>query len=57
MKTRIKFHGKLSRGNKKSLIKMIKHGTLEDFFGKLGNGVKIDAQKMKDESRRMWNMN
>ena len=31
-------------------------GTLEEFFGK-GKKIKIDAQKMKDESRRMWKMN
>ena len=32
-----------------------KKDTLEDFFGKL-KGSKIDPQKMKDESRKIWNM-
>ncbi len=32
-----------------------KNQTLENFFGKLKNS-KIDAQKMKDESRRIWKM-
>jgi antitoxin component of MazEF toxin-antitoxin module len=36
-------------------VSIEKNQTLEDFFGKLKNS-KIDAQKMKDESRRIWKM-
>lgn len=37
--------------NDEVMIKISKKETLEDFFGK-GKGLKIDAQKMKDEIRR-----
>lgn len=53
MKTQIKSHKK---SLKKSRRKFIKSRTLNDFFGRLGRDVKIDAQKMKDESRKMWKM-
>ncbi|HIH17635.1 MAG TPA: AbrB/MazE/SpoVT family DNA-binding domain-containing protein [Nanoarchaeota archaeon] len=36
-------------------ITITKKENLEDFFGKIKS--KIDAQKMKDESRKMWKMN
>ena len=35
-------------------ITVTKKETLEDFFGKAKS--KIDAQKMKNESRKMWKM-
>jgi len=43
--------------NEEVVITIIKcGGILKDFFGKLGGEAKIDAQKMKDESRRIWNL-
>jgi len=41
--------------NDEIVIKISKKNTLEDFFGK-GKGIKIDSQKMKDESRKIWKM-
>jgi antitoxin component of MazEF toxin-antitoxin module len=35
-------------------VSIEKNQTLENFFGKLKS--KIDPQKMKDESRRIWKM-
>lgn len=37
------------------IVTITKKDTLEDFFGKL-KGSKIDSQKMKDESRKTWNL-
>ncbi len=36
-------------------ITISKNNTLEGFFGK-GKGIKINAQKMKDEARQEWMM-
>ena len=41
--------------NDEVFITITKKNTLEDFFGKI-KGKKIDAQKAKDESRRIWKM-
>lgn len=41
--------------NDRVTITVTKKQIIEDFFGKLKKS-KIDAQKMKDESRKMWNM-
>jgi len=38
----------------KDIIRIKKN--LEDFFGK-GKGKNIDAQKEKNESRKIWKMN
>ncbi len=40
---------------KKSSKSSIKRKTLKDFFGKIKS--KIDPQKMKDDSRKMWSKN
>jgi bifunctional DNA-binding transcriptional regulator/antitoxin component of YhaV-PrlF toxin-antitoxin module len=32
-----------------------KKRSLKDLFGK-GKGIKIDSQKMKDESRKIWDL-
>jgi len=36
-------------------VTILKKDTLEDFFGRL-KGSKIDAQKMKDDSRKIWDL-
>ena len=36
------------------IVIITKKETLEDFFGKFKG--KVDTQKMKDESRKMWRM-
>ena len=41
--------------NDEVIVKISKKNTLEDFFGK-GKGIKINSQKMKDESRKTWKM-
>ena len=38
------------------IVTIIKKQNLEDFFGK-GKGKIIDAQKEKNESRKIWKMN
>jgi len=43
------------RPNDQVTITITKKEILKDFFGKLKK-VKINAQKMKDESRKMWKM-
>jgi len=37
------------------IITITKKETLEDFFG-INKGIKIDAQRVKDESRKIWEM-
>ena len=39
----------------KVIIEIRKKAPLKEFFGAL-KGAKIDSQKMKDESRKMWKM-
>ena len=41
--------------NDEVIVKISKKNTLEDFFGK-GKGIKINSQRMKDESRKAWKM-
>lgn len=41
--------------NDQVFVTISKKDTLEDFFGKL-KGSMIDAQKMKDESRKIWSL-
>ena len=36
------------------IVRIEKKHDIEDLFGSL-KGLKIDAQKMKDDSRKMWN--
>lgn len=43
------------RANEQVIISINRKQNLEDFFGKLKS--KIDSQKMKDESRKIWKMN
>lgn len=43
------------RPNEHVTITISRKQILEDFFGKLKK-ARIDAQKMKDESRKMWKM-
>lgn len=40
--------------NDEIIVSFSKKNTLEDFFGK--GKVKIDAQKMKEEARKIWKM-
>lgn len=44
------------RANEQVIVRIDRKQTLEDFFGKF-KGEKIDAQKMKDEARKIWKMN
>ena len=41
--------------NEEIFIEITKKGNLSDFFGK--SKTKIDAQKIKEETRKMWKMN
>jgi len=43
------------RVNEQVIISINRKQTLEDFFGK-GKGKIKDAQKAKDESRKIWKM-
>lgn len=43
------------RPNEHVTVTISRKQILEDFFGKLKK-ARIDAQKMKDESRKMWKM-
>ena len=44
------------RANEQVVISINRKHTLEDFFGK-GKGKIKDAQKAKDEARKLWKMN
>ncbi|MFA6022788.1 MAG: hypothetical protein WC781_01745 [Candidatus Pacearchaeota archaeon] len=42
------------QSNDEIIVTISKRNTLEDFFGKANK--KLDAQKMKNEARKIWKM-
>ena len=44
------------RANEQVVVSISRKDTLEDFFGK-GKGKIKDAQKAKNEARKLWKMN